>query len=36
MGCSFRVGGLMRRPIGYCFPEGACAFELLGFGLLAS
>jgi hypothetical protein len=26
----------MRRPIGYFCPDGACAFELLGSGLLAS
>src|ERR1700675_4782494 len=26
----------MRRPIGYFRPDGACAFELLGSGLLAS
>jgi len=37
MARSFRVAGLgMRRPIGYFCPDGACAFELLGSGLLAS
>jgi hypothetical protein len=28
--------GSMRRPIGYFCPDGACAFESLGLGLLAS